>query len=203
MVNLVNVYSFSTTNLTNYILVKGGTSYQSGIDTKVLLPVPTTDLNGRQIIIRKCQNMGNVNINVSTDGSIYTSSNNIIPNNSITATNTINMSNLNITGNFTNSNVPLLNNPNNHFVCSTFDTLYAGSLFLTNNFIMYKSLTVMSNNNAGGQIILTNADGQYQTNSIQIRSGSGVLFAQIGSISYDGNGDPTSGLNINTYSNKI
>ena len=85
MVIANNTFNYTASTLTNYIIVKGGTG-NTAVNTAINLPVPPTTLNGMKIIIRKYQNMGIVNINITGATNI------IIPNNSITGTNLLSMS---------------------------------------------------------------------------------------------------------------
>jgi hypothetical protein len=90
MVILNNGFAFTASTLTNHIIVKGGAG-NTGLNTSVNLPQPPTSLNGMTVTIRKYQNMGIVNINAYVTISGNSNTNILIPNGSITGTNTIAM----------------------------------------------------------------------------------------------------------------
>ena len=82
-----NNFAFTASNLTEYITVKGGTG-NTGVNTSIFLPQPTTDLNGMKITIRKYQNIGIVNIYIyQTTGNSNLSI--LILNNSVSGVNTM------------------------------------------------------------------------------------------------------------------
>jgi hypothetical protein len=72
-------------------MVKGGVGNTAGAYTAVFLPQPPTSLNGMTITIRKYQNMGIVNISAYVTISGNNNINILIPNGSITGTNTLAM----------------------------------------------------------------------------------------------------------------
>ena len=86
MVIANNTFTYTASTLTNYIIVKGGIGNTPFLNTAINLPVPPTTLNGMMITIRKYQNMGIVNINITGATNI------IIPNGSVSETNLLSMS---------------------------------------------------------------------------------------------------------------
>ena len=85
-----NTFLFTTSNLTEYIIVKGGTGNTSQ-KTSVYLPQPTADLNGMKITVRKYQDMGIVTVYVYQT---ITGNSNIsvfIQNNSVTRVSSISL----------------------------------------------------------------------------------------------------------------